>query len=78
MPMVRAAVPGAAGRLPAALLPCQVQNDVLVSPAPLGRARGSGRLPDHRCRQERRSRSVHLRGGVMSPSPVPEDRPGSI
>jgi hypothetical protein len=59
MPVVRAAFPSAARRVRATFLPCQVQNDVLVSPAPLGRARGSGRLPDHRCHQERRSRSVH-------------------
>lgn len=44
-------------------LPCQVQNDVLVSPAPLGRALGRGWYPDRRRHQERhrerRCASVH-------------------
>jgi len=59
MPVVRAAVPRAARRLPATVLRGQVQDDVLVRAAALGRAGGRVRLTDHRRHQDRRCRSVH-------------------
>ena len=64
MPVVRETVSSPTGRrLPASLLLYQVQNDILVRAAPLGRTRHRRRYVDHHRREEWRRGSVHASSG---------------